>query len=907
MKKLLLTLFTLILFIILFSAQNRITVSAAENISSDETTIKASASESSSSDETTIKVSAKNGSDISDKLREALINARDLAESSGQIITVKVKEGDYYLSKSLHIYSNTTLDVTNVHLTYQGTKKINMVISGTNAPYRGYEHFNSSEGCSGYDAFENITVLGGTWESTPENAGSMIRIFHAKNVTLDGLTLIGGACVHQMEVAAIDGFYVRNCTFLDHGKSADSTTNFQKQESIQLDMPYSNLVYPGVYQDGTPMKNVEITHNTFRNIARGVGTHTMLCGSYHENINISNNTFENVLEECIICLNYVNCQIKDNTITNCGGGILVENAREYDRSMNTSILDGSKMHDTTAIHDLNTEISGNTIQIIYHPTTLIVAGIYIYGRNISDDVSGGDGYVLPKENHYISSVSIRNNTIITAGDGITVTDARNCEIAENSIKGAKFSKQDPYAKHRDGIRIDKNSSDISITGNSIKNMSRNGIVVYEQSSLSNIVNNNIKNCSKSGIRLTEHSSCTNDITNNIIKKCASGGLVIENNSMVSDIIGNTISAVSGNPAVKISNMSTARYINSNQISDMGNYGKKQFASGIVISGRSFSKGIDGNRIYASKSKYSSGCGILIDSDSRLSESISNNTIANTSEYSIAVKRYSKIADQIKRNDITSAKKSAIAITDSSTVCNNIEGNHISASGTNGILLEKKSTVQNSITGNIITECNNYGINIQSIENNLTVAHNELNENKNAAINIAAGKKNLTTISGNTLSGSAAISGIQLSKCKVSIAANEFEKFKYGIHAAASVSGSIYDNIYSDIAKKEIYIDKKTQKSNEAISSTIEITTDKIKNEVTINWDAVKGMNGYELQYSTSADFSGKQVIRLDANQTCYTLHDLPNNKPVYYRIRAYKTVENICIFGTFQTNYFILR
>ena len=107
----------------------------------------------------------------------------------------------------------------------------------------------------------------------------------------------------------------------------------------------------------------------------------------------------------------------------------------------------------------------------------------------------------------------------------------------------------------------------------------------------------------------------------------------------------------------------------------------------------------------------------------------------------------------------------------------------------------------------------------------TVAHNELNENKNAAINIAAGKKNLTTISGNILSGSASISGIRLSKCKVSIASNEFEKFKYGIHAAASVSGSIYDNIYSDIAKKEIYIDKKAQKMNTVISSTVETSTD----------------------------------------------------------------------------------
>ena len=354
-------------------------------------------------------------------------------------------------------------------------------------------------------------------------------------------------------------------------------------------------------------------------------------------------------------------------------------------------------------------------------------------------------------------------------------------------------------------------------------------------------------------------------------------------------------------------MSTVRYINSNQINDLVQYRKKDVASGIVVSGRSTSKGIESNRIYASKSKYSSGYGILIDSDSRLSESVSNNTISNTNEYSIAVKSYSKIAGQINRNDITSARKSAIAVTDSSIICDNIESNHISGSGTNGILLDKKATVRNSIAGNVITECNNYGINIQSIENDLTVAHNELNENKNAAINIAAGIKNLTTISGNILSGSASISGIRLSKCKVSIASNEFEKFKYGIHAAASVSGSIYDNIYSDIAKKEIYIDKKAQKMNTVISSTVETTTDNGKNKATITWDAVKGMDGYELQYSTYADFSSKQVIHLNAKQTSYTLLDLTNNKPVYYRIRADKTVENICIFGNFQTNYFILR
>ena len=31
------------------------------------------------------------------------------------------------------------------------------------------------------------------------------------------------------------------------------------------------------------------------------------------------------MEECIIGLNYRNCEIKNNTITNCGGGILFQN------------------------------------------------------------------------------------------------------------------------------------------------------------------------------------------------------------------------------------------------------------------------------------------------------------------------------------------------------------------------------------------------------------------------------------------------------------------------------------------------------------------------------------------------------------------------------------------------------
>ena len=201
MKKLIDTLL-FITFLILIVHTQSVSVFAAENSGMNQTVTAADTAASNQ----TITVTAEDGSDISDKLREALINARDVADSSNQIVTVKVQEGHYFLSKPLHIYSNTTLDVTNVHLTFAGSHRFNMLISGANSAYKGYDKYNTSEACSGYDGFKNITVIGGTWESTDANESSIIRIFHATNVTLDGLTVTGGACVHQVEVAAINGF-----------------------------------------------------------------------------------------------------------------------------------------------------------------------------------------------------------------------------------------------------------------------------------------------------------------------------------------------------------------------------------------------------------------------------------------------------------------------------------------------------------------------------------------------------------------------------------------------------------------------------------------------------------------------------------------------------------------------------
>ena len=322
----------------------------------------------------TITVSAKNGSEIGTVLNDALKAARDLADSNGHIITINVPAGSYTQDIALHIYSNTTLNLTGVSIKCTADTPINMITTGTNGAYKGQNNYNTSSLCSGYNGFKNITINGGTFISIPSNDSTIVRLSHATNVHLNGITLKGGGCLHQMEVAAINGFYVTGCTFRDNGKATD-INNHENQEALQLDMPCREFVFPNIYEDGTPMKNVEITGCTFKNVARGLGSHTMLIGAYHENIKINNNTFDNVLEECIIGLNYYNCEIKNNTIKNCGGGILVQNYKAAANTINTSILDGKNKYKASFRYKLNTVISGNNISLRYSPSCITPEGI----------------------------------------------------------------------------------------------------------------------------------------------------------------------------------------------------------------------------------------------------------------------------------------------------------------------------------------------------------------------------------------------------------------------------------------------------------------------------------------------------------------------------------------------------
>ncbi|MBR5438278.1 MAG: fibronectin type III domain-containing protein, partial [Clostridia bacterium] len=74
-------------------------------------------------------------------------------------------------------------------------------------------------------------------------------------------------------------------------------------------------------------------------------------------------------------------------------------------------------------------------------------------------------------------------------------------------------------------------------------------------------------------------------------------------------------------------------------------------------------------------------------------------------------------------------------------------------------------------------------------------------------------------------------------------------------------------------------------------------------QLTASWSKVKGASGYEVQYSTSKKFTKKTtkaVIRSSKSKKT-TIKSLKKGKTYYVRVRAYKTVGKVKVYGAWST------
>lgn len=517
--------------------------------------------------------------------RKAVQNALNQAATQAtdeQPVTVKVPEGTYTQDAYLYMQSNTTLDLTGV----------TVVRSAATNSIRVGSSDDKNNGATGY-AYHNIKIIGGTIDGAGKEQ-TIVKATHCSDFSMTGVSLKNTRNGHLMEIGGVDGLYINKCTFKDQEITASDRA--KAYEAVQLDI-LSGEHMSGTRSEVLATKNVSITECDFQDVPRGVGSHTAIANVPVDTITISKCTFRNTKSCAIQSLNWKNVSIHDNVISNAPRGIAIYYAKDNGQGTYLPSVIAKEGNTTTVVADKyipndkqNIKIYKNRITLsdIKDPYSNIVKGAIVAAGCKSD------GTIIPTGNYYISQVTIENNKIVTYGNGIRITDGKNCVISNNTISCKKSTHADnggANSKNYYGIQARDHCDKITIKKNKVNDSVSNGIYVSEKSAAGKIVGNTITNSGKNGIDI--ENSKAQAIEDNIIKNVKVNGIFVFDNSNCSKICGNTI-AKAGNQGISINTKSTVGKITGNTIS-------KSKAYGIAFGTKSKGNEIKNNKISGCKS------------------------------------------------------------------------------------------------------------------------------------------------------------------------------------------------------------------------------------------------------------------------------------------------------------------
>ena len=455
-------------------------------------------------------------SDFATTFTRATRLARD--DKENRLYKIIIPEGTYNVDGQLKVYKNVHIVLNNVTIVNTGI--YNLIRLGDKS---FLDTVNNGDGYGGYGEYSNITIEGGILDNNNLNQ-AIIRMGHASNITLKDITFKNVTNAHFVEFGAVKDVLVDGCTFIDFKGNFDSTTNY---EALQIDaLSHNHFGGFNPVNDETPSMNVTITNNTFKNLQRGVGTHTGIVNSYFNNFKINNNTFENITGYAIMATNYINSDISNNTMSNVGAGIMMRTMENAHKNFYASEINSN---DRLKSYSLNNTITNNIINVSrgYKVDYSNVSyGIQLYGEYLSNSIG-----TAPKGDFRISGVSVNDNTINlnTLGYGIWVQGAIRNSLNRNKININIASKK-ASGGNGDGIRI-VNGTNITIDSNIIRNNTTsgydskmNGITGNTSSKELKINNNKIYVSRNYGIYLD--STKNNIITNNYLYKNYKDGMYL---------------------------------------------------------------------------------------------------------------------------------------------------------------------------------------------------------------------------------------------------------------------------------------------------------------------------------------------------------------------------------------------
>ena len=449
--------------------------------------------------------------DATPEIRAKLLEARKNATAKNPYV-VKVAPGFYTIGSALRLYSNTTLVLEGVSLRLAPLANCNMIRIGDPADTQ-----------AGY-YYKNIKVVGGDLDNTGHQ-NTCIKLAHAKNVSIEGVTMRNARSGHLMEVAGVAGLTVDGCTFRDQVQASGAAI----PEALQIDV-LNQKHMPSYRSEDLPTKNVVVANCTFVNVPRGIGSHTAVLNRYTKNMIIKNNTFSNLRSDAIRLMNYYDCRIEGNVIKGAPRGIAVYMGHVRGLYFGASLAkEGGVASSASSAYkappkNQHITIKNNTITTsgIDCYTGGANEGIFLCGYSFSRRLTKtAERDAIPKGNYYASGITVVNNTIKTRGHGIRLDDARNCTVKGNKITfvGSRSTKANYH-----GIYLLSGSNSNTIASNKIVKARSHGIFVASKSKSNVVKGNTILAPGRDGISVQGAQAKT--VSKNTITKPGSHGIVL---------------------------------------------------------------------------------------------------------------------------------------------------------------------------------------------------------------------------------------------------------------------------------------------------------------------------------------------------------------------------------------------
>ena len=514
-------------------------------------------------------------------------------------LIVTLPKGEYYLDRTIYVYSNTTIKAEAGAKFYKN-RAYGAVIEGGILQDKG-----------GYEGCKNVVIDGGLWDGKDimklSEGTETFRFIHASNIIIRNAefsNLPEGS--HFIVLAGVKDAMIEYCSF--HGYGDDGNSKKDPKEAVQLDMVHNVEIVPtfqDICWDDLPCKNVTIRNCDFYDYSRAIGSHTAVAGVYHEGIVIQDNTIRDMEDVALRLYQYKDTYVAGNKISNCAGGIVVYT--ELGNSKKDGYFNPLSGKVAAAPKNLNVVIEKNTIQDItvksdgYGDAVRISAtaelpmsGIAVENNTISNTLRYGifatttselklcgnsiantTGYGIILNDNSVNAEILDNQINHTGNCGMWVADGsvgaliQGNKVADYSEKEAKKygiaiyqagSKENPTIIRQNEVTnpgtetdqngIHLNASDyVEIVENIVHDVAGCGIYVL-QSKYCNIYGNEVSNTTKKSIYATTDCNQTT-ITNNKVSGAAEESIMIFQ-APESVVTGNEVTTVENLPGIRIS-------------------------------------------------------------------------------------------------------------------------------------------------------------------------------------------------------------------------------------------------------------------------------------------------------------------------------------------------------------------